>query len=35
MDRADRIIALGASAGAVSAIKTLCDGLPSNIPAAA
>jgi two-component system, chemotaxis family, protein-glutamate methylesterase/glutaminase len=30
----DRIIAIGGSAGAIDAIKTLCDSLPTDIPAA-
>ena len=30
----DRIIAIGGSAGAIGAIKTLCDSLPADIPAA-
>ena len=32
--RDGRIIAIGGSAGAVTAIRTLCDGLPADIPAA-
>ena len=31
----DRIIAIGVSAGSIDAIKTLCDTLPADIPAAA
>jgi two-component system chemotaxis response regulator CheB len=28
-----RIIAIGGSAGAIGAVKTLCDGLPPDVPA--
>ncbi|HEX3495564.1 MAG TPA: chemotaxis protein CheB, partial [Methylocella sp.] len=31
---AERVIAIGGSAGAIGAIKTLCDSLPADIPAA-